>query len=75
MSLRSAIMWLMPAKMKAAAEAESRSWIAACRHCGAETSIWEMGGIRYGGAGKRTTRIRCPSCGKASFVTFDKRRS
>lgn len=75
MSLRAVIMWFMPAKMKTTAEAESRSWIGACRHCGAETSIWDIGGIRYGGGGKPTTRIKCAACNRFGLATFRKRRA
>lgn len=74
MRLRSFIMRFMSADMKAAAETESRSWIGACGHCGAETSIWDIGGIRYGGGGAPSTRIKCASCGRFSFTTFRKRR-
>ncbi len=72
MSLRSLILWLMPAKMKAEAEADSRTWIGTCKHCGAETSIWDIGGIRYKGRGERTTRVKCQKCDKPGFMTFRK---
>ncbi len=74
MSLRSFILWFMPAKMKADAEADSRTWIGACSHCGTETSIWDTGGIRYKSAGRPTIRVKCPSCKKFGFTTFRKMR-
>ncbi|MDJ0768029.1 MAG: hypothetical protein QNJ12_04515 [Ilumatobacter sp.] len=45
-------------------ELDSRSWVMDCE-CGATTSIWEMGGVRYkaSSAGKRH-RGRCASCGR-----------
>lgn len=73
MSLRGLILKFMPAKMKAAAEADSRTWIGACKHCGAETSIWDIGGIRYKGSGRSTTRVKYAKCGKSGFVTFRKK--
>jgi ribosomal protein S27E len=71
-SLRNFILWFMPARMKAAAEADSRTWVGACKHCGAETSVWDIGGIRYKAAGQPTTRVKCSTCGKFSFVKFRK---
>lgn len=43
-------------------ERESRQWVMDCP-CGATTSVWEMGGIRYEAAstGKVTTG-RCATC-------------
>jgi hypothetical protein len=73
MKLRRLIMRFMPNSVKKAAETESRSWIGACSHCGAEMSIWDIGGIRFGGGGAPSTRINCRSCSKFSFVTFRKR--
>ncbi len=35
--------------------------------CGKETSIWEIGGIRYKAYGKPTTGVKCPHCGKFSM--------
>ncbi|MEO6540956.1 MAG: hypothetical protein ABIN74_08210 [Ferruginibacter sp.] len=32
--------------------------------CGKESSIWDIGGIRYKAAGKPSTGIKCPHCGK-----------
>lgn len=75
MSLRKVILWFMPAKMKAAAEAESRAWISTCQHCGAGTSIWDLGGIRYKATGEPTTRAKCAGCGRYSSMTFRKLKS
>ncbi len=35
--------------------------------CGKETSIWEIGGIRYKASGTSLTGVRCPHCGKRSM--------
>jgi len=72
--MRRLILWFMPDDMKRKAEAESRAWIGRCRHCNAETSIWDIGGIRYKAATRATTRVKCPACGRFSFMTFEKRR-
>ena len=66
MSLRDLILWLMPAPMKSDAEAESRKWVATCPRCQAESSVWDMGGMRYKAYGTKIALMRCPKCGKAS---------
>jgi len=72
MSLRNFIMAFMSEDMKRKAEADSRTWIGLCRQCGAANSIWDIGGIRYKGTGRKHTRVKCPKCGKLSFHTFEK---
>lgn len=54
----------------AAMEADSKDWIVRCP-CGHETSVWELGGIRYGArsTGKRTM-FRCQKCGKLKWHRF-----
>lgn len=64
MSLRSFIMWFMSPATKAAAEAESRKWIATCPNCGRETSIWDLGGLRYKASGTPSRGMVCAGCGK-----------
>ena len=51
-------------------KAESEDWMVQCK-CGHETSVWELGGIRYGGksTGKRTL-IKCQKCGKRTWHRF-----
>jgi transposase-like protein len=73
MGLRSFVMWFMPAATKAAAEVESRSWIATCPHCGASASIWDLGGIRYKASGTPSIRFKCPSCGKSGMHRVEKK--
>jgi len=48
-------------------EAESRSWMVQCPHCGYERSVWEMGGVRYKAAGTSRWLRRCPNCGKMGW--------
>lgn len=59
-------------KTFAAIEAESRSWKAKCSNCDHETSIWEMGGIRFKAAGNKKLYRACPNCGKRSWQTVYK---
>ncbi|BCW88654.1 hypothetical protein sos41_17950 [Alphaproteobacteria bacterium SO-S41] len=62
MGMRSFVMWFMSAKTRAAAEAESRQWIATCPNCGTQTSIWDLGGLRYKASGSPSIGFRCPKC-------------
>jgi ribosomal protein S27AE len=73
MSLRDIILWFMPPAMKADAEADSRKWVATCPRCQTESSVWEMGGIRYKAYGTKTSLVRCPKCGKNSFMRIHKK--
>lgn len=51
-------------------QSESEDWMVQCPD-GHETSVWELGGIRYGGrsTGKRTL-IKCQKCGKHRWHRF-----
>ena len=71
--LRDIILWFMPPKMRAEAEADSRKWGAACPRCQAVSSVWDMGGIRYKASGNKVALARCSKCGKASFMRLEKR--
>jgi DNA-directed RNA polymerase subunit RPC12/RpoP len=66
-------MRFMSAETKKKGEAESRQWIGKCSHCGAENSIWDLGGLRFGAAGRPTKWVRCPKCRKSGAHTFEKR--
>lgn len=63
----SGIQWLLlsilPHSLGKAMEKESRLWMQRCPQCGAETSIWEDGGIRYRAAGRPRRLRRCSTCG------------
>jgi hypothetical protein len=63
---------LVPRSWAADMEAESRQWMARCEVCGCESSIWEMGGIRWKAAGNPRRRMRCPQCGKTSLHTIQR---
>jgi hypothetical protein len=63
---------IVPKSWAVAMEAESRRWVMRC-DCGHETSIWEMGGIRYGASGRTWTRCRCGQCGTAFWGRLHKR--
>ena len=52
----------------AAMQRESRLWKALCPHCGADTPLWEMGGVRYKALGEPRKRMRCPSCGRTGWL-------
>jgi endogenous inhibitor of DNA gyrase (YacG/DUF329 family) len=73
MRFRDIILKFMSPELRAKAEADSKTWIAACPRCQKETSIWDIGGIRYKGTGRPMTMVRCSHCGKANFMRFEKR--
>ena len=52
----------------AAMERDSRLWKAECPNCRAQTSIWEIGGIRYKAVGEPLTRLLCPKCGQKGWM-------
>lgn len=52
----------------AAMERDSRLWKVDCPHCSAQTSLWELGGIRYKAIGEPLTRLRCPKCGQKGWM-------
>lgn len=58
---------LLPARAGALAEAESRSWMATCPHCGTATSLQELGGMRWGGSGGKRQRLTCRACGRRGW--------
>ncbi len=47
-------------------EAESRNWKATCQ-CGNTKSIWEMGGVRWKGAGEPRRKVFCTECQKVAW--------
>ncbi|MBO0699093.1 MAG: hypothetical protein J2P46_11920 [Zavarzinella sp.] len=60
---------ILPRKWFAAAEAESRAWMMRCP-CGAEQSVWDMGGIRWKATGRLRQRAYCDTCGQATSHTL-----
>jgi RNase P subunit RPR2 len=74
MALRDIILRFMPKPMKTEAEDESRHWVTTCPRCQQPFSVWDTGGVRYKATGGvRITLVRCPHCGKNSFVRFERK--
>jgi transposase-like protein len=63
----------LPADWAKAAEAESRTWMLVCPHCGHETSIWDAGGIRWGASGRSRTFYRCIACKKRGWQSVKRK--
>jgi hypothetical protein len=61
-SIRNLFLKVLPARIAAGIEAESRSWILRCRTCAYERSYWDAGGIRYKASGSPRTATTCPRC-------------
>ena len=55
------VRWLPPS-WQSAIERESREWRARCPKCLHETSVWELGGVRFKAAGNCTRSIKCAHC-------------
>ena len=71
MALRDLILKLAPRGMALRMEAESREWVMQCPNCGAERSIWELGGLRYKAKGQPRRRTTCWACGRSGwFKTY-----
>jgi hypothetical protein len=65
---------IFPRSWAKSMEADSRSWIIHCSHCGHERSIWDIGGIRWKSYGNPPrSYMRCPSCGKRSWHQVEHR--
>jgi len=64
--LQKFLLGILPPDRRAEAEAESRRWKVVCAACNQATSIWDMGGVRYGATGHSLTWGRCKACGKRS---------
>ena len=68
MALRDVILAVMPARWGAAAVASSKEWRVEFKGCPHQSTIWDIGGLRWKAAGSFTTRARCPTCGKVSWA-------
>lgn len=62
-SLQRALARVLPKRVFASMERHSRAWRVR-GPCGFESTVWDMGGIRWMAAGKKATWGRCPGCGK-----------
>jgi hypothetical protein len=64
---------IVPDSVAADMEKESRQWIARCNTCGHETSVWDMGGIRWKASGSPRRLLACKACGRNRMHTVSKR--
>lgn len=74
MWLRNLILKIIPDRMAASMEAESREWMMRCRTCGWERSVWDAGGLRWKAKGKPRTRMRCLQCNKNRWADVYRKR-
>ena len=65
---------LLPAKWTLSMEAESREWIARCKHCEHENSIWDLGGVRWKARGREWSMFRCLKCKQVFWGEIQKRK-
>lgn len=66
------VLFFLSRERAAAIEAEARSWVMRCAACGRASSVWDMGGVRYGAAGKPYRVVRCPNCDSRMSSTLTK---
>jgi formylmethanofuran dehydrogenase subunit E len=62
---------VMPKGLMEKMKLDSQDWMMRCP-CGHETSVWDLGGIRYkaaSSAGKRTM-IKCRKCGERTWHRY-----
>lgn len=64
---------VLPARLADAMEAESRTWILRCDHCGEDRSVWDLGGVRWKAAGRPRLLRRCARCGRRSWQRMTRR--
>jgi hypothetical protein len=63
--LQKFLLRMMPAKLRAAAIADTKQWRVRCLTCGFWRDLYSLGGIRYKAASKgKRTLCRCPVCRK-----------
>ncbi len=75
MLVRDWMLRLMPARWRAAAEAESREWHLVCGRCQTAESIWSRGGLRWKWTGRPLTRAYCHSCAEVTPHIVERRRA
>lgn len=61
---------ILPAKWAADMESDSKRWVFTCDNCGTQSSIWDIGGIRWKATGNRRAMTRCPACGEIRMRTL-----
>jgi hypothetical protein len=65
--------WILPKHLAHEMEMHSRAWTMTCLHCEHETSIWDMGGIRWRAYGNSRNYMKCISCGRRSWHRLHKK--
>ncbi|ANA41792.1 hypothetical protein A2G06_16780 (plasmid) [Geobacter anodireducens] len=63
-NFRDIILAIVPQRIAAEMEAESRLWMRICAVCGTCVSIWDSGGIRWLAKGKPVRLYYCGLCGR-----------
>lgn len=63
---------VLPERLAASVEEESRAWIMRCPE-GHEQSVWEAGGVRWKAAGEPRVKVLCKACGQVVWHTLHKR--
>ncbi|HKB03050.1 MAG TPA: hypothetical protein VKD90_12570 [Gemmataceae bacterium] len=62
---------IMPRSWFESAEADSKTWMVRCP-CGAERSVWDLGGIRWKAKGSPRWLMRCCTCGRRRWHKVEK---
>lgn len=66
--LQKFILGLMPKSWAASAEADSRRWMLSCPACGAQASVWDLGGVRWKASSRvKLTLMECRACKKTGM--------
>ncbi len=68
--LQRVILFFIPGRRRAEAEAESRAWHLVCDACGHARSVWDLGGVRWKASGNPVTRTRCAACRAVGLHTL-----
>lgn len=64
---------VLPEASAKSMEAESREWMHTCP-CGHASSVWDLGGIRWGAAGNPRRLLKCGGCGKWTWQVVSRSR-
>ena len=67
--------FLLPRRWMAAMEAESREWKVTHEACGWRSSVWDLGGIRWGASGSNAVRMECRGCGVRGWMKVHRERA
>jgi len=64
--------FILPTGMFDAVKAGTRKWLVECS-CGHKRDLWDIGGVRYGGAGEPRKFFKCPMCNKGTWHKIRKK--